>query len=40
MLVCEAVLAEVVYFLREDGLMADPLFQLIEREAIRLAFDL
>jgi predicted nucleic acid-binding protein len=40
MLVCEAVLTEVVYFLREDRLMVDPLFQLLEREAIRLAFDL
>src|SRR5881296_508042 len=40
MLVCDAVLAEVVCFLREDGLMLDPLFQLLEREAIRLAFDL
>lgn len=40
MLVCEAVLTEVVYFLREDGLAIDPLFQLLEREAIRLSFDL
>jgi predicted nucleic acid-binding protein len=40
MLVCEPVLTEVVYFLREDGLTVDPLFQLIERQAIRLAFDL
>jgi uncharacterized protein len=40
MLVCETVLTEVIYFLREDGLMIDPLFQLFEREAIRLAFDL
>lgn len=40
MLVCEAVLTEVVYFLREDGLTADPLFQLLDHEAIRLAFDL
>ena len=40
MLVCEAVLTEVVYFLREDGLTVDPLFQMLEREAIRLAFDL
>jgi predicted nucleic acid-binding protein len=40
MLICEAVLTEVVYFLREDGLTVDPLFQLLEREAIRLAFDL
>ena len=40
MLVCEPVLTEVVYFLREDGLPVEPLFQLIEREAIRLDFDL
>jgi len=40
LLVCEPVLTEVVYFLREDGLALDPLFQLLEREAIRLAFDL
>jgi uncharacterized protein len=40
MLVCEAVLTEIVYFLREDGLTVDPLFQMLEREAIRLAFDL
>lgn len=40
MLVCEPVLTEVLYFLREDGLTVDPLFQLIEREAIRLKFDL
>ena len=40
MLVCEAVLTEIVYFLREDGLAVDPLFQLLEREAVRLEFDL
>lgn len=37
---CEAVLTEVAYFLREDGLPADPLFALIERCALRLHFDL
>ena len=40
MLVCEPVLTELVYFLREDGLSIEPLFQLLEREAIRLAFEL
>ncbi|MCC6367899.1 MAG: PIN domain-containing protein [Bryobacterales bacterium] len=40
MLVCEPVLTEVVYFLREDGLAVDPLFQLLERQAIRLEFDI
>jgi uncharacterized protein len=39
MLVCEPVLTEVVYLLREDGLAVDPLFQLLEREAVRLDFD-
>ncbi len=40
LLVCEPVLTEVAYFLREDGLTVDPLFQLLEREALRLEFDL
>jgi predicted nucleic acid-binding protein len=40
MLVCEPVLTEIVYFLREDGLALDPLFQLLEREAVRLEFNL
>jgi uncharacterized protein len=39
-LVCEPVLTEVVYFLREDGLAVDPLFQLLEREAVRLDFEI
>jgi len=40
LLVCEPVLTEVAYFLREDGLTVDPLFQLLERKALRLEFDL
>ena len=40
MLVCEPILTEAAYFLREDGLAVDPLFQLLERGAIRLAFDM
>ncbi len=40
MLICEPVLTEAVYFLREDGLVVDPLFQLLERGAIRLQFDM
>ena len=40
MLVCEPVLTEVIYFLREDGLAVNPLFQLLERGAVRLEFDL
>jgi len=39
MLTCEAVLTEAVYFLREDGLDVDPLFQLLERGALELRFD-
>jgi len=37
--VSEPVLTEVVYFLREDGIPVDVLFQLLEREAIRVDFD-
>jgi predicted nucleic acid-binding protein len=40
MLVCEPILTEVAYFLREDGLDVGPLFQLLERGAIRLQFDM
>src|SRR5689334_11482183 len=40
MLTCEPVLTEAMYFLREDGLDVDPLFQLLERGALRLQFDL
>jgi uncharacterized protein len=40
MLICEPVLTEIVYFLREDSLPVDPLFQLLEREAVRLEFDI
>jgi len=40
MLVCEAVLTEVVYILREDGVAVDPLFELFEREAVRLESDI
>jgi uncharacterized protein len=36
MLTTEPVLTEVAYFLRADGLDVDPLFQLLERDAIRL----
>jgi predicted nucleic acid-binding protein len=39
-LTCEPVLTEVVYFLREDGVEIGPLFELLEREALRLDFDL
>ena len=39
MLTCEAVLTEAVYFLREDGLEVDPLFQMLERGALKLGFD-
>ena len=40
LLTCEPVLTEVAYFLREDDTEVDPLFQLLEREALRVDFDL
>ena len=40
MLVSEPVLTEVVYFLREDGVAVEPLFQLLERGAVRVEFDM
>jgi len=40
LLTCEAVLTEAAYFLREDDLDIDPLFQLLERDALRVDFDL
>jgi uncharacterized protein len=40
MLTSEAVLTEAAYFLREDDLPLDPLFELLERGALRLDFDL
>ena len=40
MLTCDPVLTEAAYFLREDGVAVDPLFQLLEREALRLEFDM
>ncbi len=40
LLTCEPVLTEAVCFLREDGVDTDPLFQLLEREALRLSFDI
>ena len=40
MLTCEPVLTEATYFLREDGAPVDPLFQLLERDALRLDFDM
>lgn len=40
LLTCEAVLTEAAYFLREDGVNVDPLFQLLERGVLRLDFVL
>jgi len=40
MLTGKAVLTKAVYFLREDGADLDPLFQQLERDVLRLAFDL
>jgi hypothetical protein len=37
---CEPVLTEAAYFLREDGVRVDPLFQMLERKALALGFDL
>ncbi|HVN83631.1 MAG TPA: PIN domain-containing protein [Candidatus Binatia bacterium] len=39
-LTCEPVMTEVAYFLREDGVAVDSLFQLLERGALRLEFDM
>ena len=36
MLTTEPVLTEVLYFLRADRVAVDPLFQLLERDALRL----
>jgi hypothetical protein len=40
MLTSEPVLTETLYFLREDGANVDPLFELLERGALRLDFDM
>jgi predicted nucleic acid-binding protein len=40
LLTCEAVLTEVVYFLRDDKVDVDPLLELIERSAVVVDFDL
>jgi uncharacterized protein len=40
MLTCEPVLTEALYFLREDRVDVDPLFQLLERGALRLDLSL
>lgn len=39
-LTCEFVLTEAAYFLREDRVDVDPLFQLVERKALFFDFDL
>jgi predicted nucleic acid-binding protein len=39
MLTCEPVVTEAAYFLREDDLEVGPLFQLLERNALRVDFD-
>lgn len=39
LLTSEAVLTEAMYFLREDQAEPDPLFQLIERGALRVEFE-
>jgi predicted nucleic acid-binding protein len=40
LLTCEPVLTETLYFLREDEMKVDPLFDMLERGALRLDFDL
>lgn len=40
LLTCEAVLTEVAYFLREDSLDVAALFQMLERDALRMEFDM
>ena len=40
LLTCEAVLTETAYFLREDGLDVDPLFRMLERDALRVDFEI
>jgi len=40
MLTTEPVLAEVAYFLRADGMDVDPLFQLLERGAVRVGLQI
>jgi predicted nucleic acid-binding protein len=40
MLTCEPVLTEALYFLREDNLPVDAVFELLERGVLRLEFDL
>jgi predicted nucleic acid-binding protein len=40
MLTCEPVLTEAAYFLREDRVDLDPLFQMLERNALRIDFDM
>jgi predicted nucleic acid-binding protein len=37
---CDAVLTEAAYFLRDDGLAIEPLFQMLESGSLKLAFDL
>ena len=40
LLTCEAVLTEVAYFLRDDGVDVDPLFRMLERTALLIDFDM
>lgn len=35
---CEAVLTEAFYFLRSDGLVVEPLFEMLERKALAVDF--
>jgi predicted nucleic acid-binding protein len=40
LLTCEAVLTEAAYFLRDDGVDVDALFAMLERDALRVQFEI
>lgn len=39
LMTCEAVLTEAAYFLRQDQLDVEPLFRMLERDALRIDLD-
>jgi predicted nucleic acid-binding protein len=39
LLTCEAVISEIVFLMQSDGLSADPVFEAIERGAVRVEFS-
>jgi predicted nucleic acid-binding protein len=40
LLTCEPILTEAAFLLKREGCEADPLFALLERRVIRIAFDI